>query len=68
MDEIQTIELHPQYVVDESGNRHSVLLSVKEYEHLLDIIEDINDAAALDKAVAGSNDLVDLEQAEAELK
>ena len=67
MDKQDTVELHPRYVVDAQGKRHSVLLSVREYEQLLDLIEDSNDASALDKAVEESTELIDLEELEAEL-
>ena len=36
--------LHPQYVTDENGNRVSVLLPLREYETLLEDIEDLQDA------------------------
>jgi hypothetical protein len=37
-------QLHPQYVTDEQGNRVSVLLSVAEYNELL---EDLDALAAV---------------------
>ena len=33
--------LHPQYVIDEKGQRRSVLLSIEEYQELLDSAQDI---------------------------
>jgi hypothetical protein len=54
MSDMQAIEVHPQYLVDEEGQRHSVLLSLAEFEALMELVEDLNDAAALDKAVAAS--------------
>ena len=36
--------LHPQSVTDENGNRVSVLLPLREYETLLEDIEDLQDA------------------------
>jgi len=42
---------NPQYLVDDQGRRQGVLLSVEEYQRLLDALEDQLDAADLDEAV-----------------
>jgi len=49
------IALKPQYVTDEEGHRQAVVLSLAEFEAILELIEDHNDAEALDKAVAESS-------------
>ena len=41
--------LHPQYVIDEKGQRRSVLLSIEEYQELLESAQDVIDAALIDK-------------------
>ena len=41
--------LHPQYVVDEKGQRRSVLLSIKKYQELLESAQDVIDAALIDE-------------------
>ena len=38
------VDLHPQYVTDEKGNRTSVLIPIKEYYELL---EDLDDQAVI---------------------
>ncbi|MBK1642630.1 hypothetical protein CKO12_12240 [Chromatium okenii] len=38
------MQLHPQYITDEDGNRLSVLLPLEEYEVLLDRLEDLQDS------------------------
>ncbi|MBM3333147.1 hypothetical protein FJY63_00635 [Candidatus Sumerlaeota bacterium] len=43
--------IHPQFVVDDKGQKRSVLLSVADYERLLRRLEDLEDALALDDAV-----------------
>jgi hypothetical protein len=53
--------MHPQFLVDETGKRRSVVLSIEEFEGLMELVEDLNDAAALDAAVAGSSGLVDFD-------
>jgi len=50
-----SVEIHPQYLVDESGERTSVLLSIEEFEALIAHMEQDEadlalDAAALDRA------------------
>ena len=34
-------ELHPQYITDEAGKRVSVVLSIEEYQELLEDLEDL---------------------------
>jgi len=41
--------LHPQYVIDEKGQRRSVLLSIEEYQELLESAQDVIDAALIDE-------------------
>ena len=37
-------ELHPQFITDESGNKHSVVLPMADFQEL---IEDLEDLAAV---------------------
>jgi hypothetical protein len=39
----------PRYVVDEKGRRRSVLLSIKEYQELLESAQDVIDADLIDE-------------------
>ncbi len=41
----------PQFVVDDKGRKRAVLLSIKEYQEMIDHIEDLEDALELDDAV-----------------
>ncbi|MGH3145797.1 MAG: hypothetical protein ACRDTR_08345 [Rubrobacter sp.] len=56
-----------QYIVDENGERVSVLLPVGEYERMVEELEDLEDARAADEvraAVArGEDEFVPYEQA-----
>ena len=36
-----TVDLHPRFIVDETGNRESVLLPYSEFESLLEDLEDL---------------------------
>ncbi|MBV9656698.1 MAG: hypothetical protein JO295_01185 [Verrucomicrobia bacterium] len=57
------MSLAPQFVVDANGNKTAVLLSIEEYEELL---EDLHDLAAL--AERKGEPTVPLEEVIAELK
>ena len=52
----------PQYVVDDRGERRGVLLTLAEYQRLLDALEDQLDAADLDEAVRAGEGLVPYDQ------
>jgi len=42
--------LKPKYLVDEKGHKKAVVLSLKEYENIMELIEDLEDANDLLKA------------------
>lgn len=41
-----------RYIVDETGERVSVVLDVEEYERLMQALEDLEDLRAADEALA----------------
>jgi len=43
-----SVEVHPQFVVDAEGKTQSVLLSIKDYEALMDQIEDLEDTIVVE--------------------
>lgn len=42
--------LHPKFVTDEKGNKSAVLLPIKEYDKLLEELEDAADVRAYEEA------------------
>lgn len=36
--------IKPKYVIDEKGNKKAVVLSLKEYNNFIEMIEDLEDA------------------------
>jgi PHD/YefM family antitoxin component YafN of YafNO toxin-antitoxin module len=42
--------LHPKYITDEKGNKNAVVLPIKEYDRLLEELEDADDIKAYDEA------------------
>lgn len=43
--------MEAQYIVDQHGDRQSVILSIEEYERLLEAAQELADIAAHDEAV-----------------
>jgi hypothetical protein len=42
--------MKPQYIIDESGKKVSVILSVEDYDHLMDVLDDACCAKLYDQA------------------
>ena len=42
--------VHPQFVVDESGERRGVILPIEEYRELMESLQDVIDASLIDDA------------------
>jgi len=51
------IAIKPQYLTDEEGHRTAVVLSLEEFEAVMELVEDRNDAEALDRAIEESSGL-----------
>lgn len=43
-------KIHPEYIISQKGQKKAVVLGLKEYEAILDRIEDLEDANDLLKA------------------
>jgi hypothetical protein len=63
--------MEARYITDASGKRRSVILSIEEYEKLLEAFEDLQDLRAADKALreieSGENELVPWGQVEGKI-
>jgi PHD/YefM family antitoxin component YafN of YafNO toxin-antitoxin module len=61
-----------RYVVDENGKRVAVLLSVEEYERMVEELEELEGIHAYDEAVAelerGEDELIPFDQAVREIE
>jgi hypothetical protein len=60
--------LHPEYVVDEKARKKSVLISIAEWQQLLEAIEELDDIRAYDQAKKEPGDLVPFEEAVRQIK
>ena len=57
-----------QYLVDEKGRRTGVVLSIKEYEDLIEAAEQRDDIAHLDEARKVEGEPITLEELEVQLR
>ena len=63
-----TALVSPRFVVDAKGQRRSVLLSMAEYGRLMQRLEDLEDALALDEAVRSAQGFRDYSDVRGELQ
>ncbi|MCX6375605.1 MAG: hypothetical protein NTU88_06155 [Armatimonadetes bacterium] len=61
-------KVKPRYLVDENGQRVSVILDIEEYEKLLADLEELQDIRAYDEAMASGEEAIPLEQAIEEIE
>jgi PHD/YefM family antitoxin component YafN of YafNO toxin-antitoxin module len=62
------VTVNPQYVVDEKQQRRAVLISIDEWERILDDLEELEDVRAYDMAKTGPQNAVPFEQAVREIE
>jgi len=62
------LKLKERYVVDEQGNRISVVLDIADYEELLNQLEELECIRAYDAAKVSKDQAVPFEQAVAEIE
>ena len=55
--------LHPQYLIDERGEKVSVLLSINDFDSILKDLDELEDILLYDKAKMEREDLVSAENA-----
>jgi PHD/YefM family antitoxin component YafN of YafNO toxin-antitoxin module len=64
--------MEARYIVDENGKRTGVILSIEEYERMIEALEDLEDVKLYYEAKAalqrGESEVVPLEQAMREIR
>jgi hypothetical protein len=60
--------LTESFVIDAKGNRVGVFLPIKEYNKILEDLEDLQDIKAFDKATSRKQEFVSLEKALKEIE
>ncbi len=56
-----------QFVVDTVGNETAVMLDYKDWEELITLLEDIEDAEEFSRSINSEEELIPWDQAKAEL-
>jgi hypothetical protein len=62
------LKLKERYVVDDQGNRISVVLDIADYQELLEELEELESIRAYDAAKASGDQAISFEQAVAEIE
>ncbi len=62
------MQLAPKYVVDKGGRKREVLLTVRDYEKLMQELEDLRDALELEDRARTVKQLVPYEEVRKRLK
>ena len=57
------IIVHPQYITDAEGNKISVILPVKEFEALLEELDEMEDVRLYDEAMKEDEESIPIEEA-----
>ncbi|MBI2907414.1 MAG: hypothetical protein HYX92_07165 [Chloroflexi bacterium] len=61
------LTIHPEYLVDENQRRKAVVLSLAEWQQVVEELEELDDIRAYDKAKSGPQESVPFEQAVREI-
>lgn len=55
--------INPQYIIDKKGNRISVVISVTEYETIMDELEELEDIRLFDDAKSVNESSIPIDKA-----
>ena len=62
------VTVHPDYVVDEEKRPKAVVLSIQEWEKVVEELEELEDIREYDRAKAGSQESVPFDRAVREIE
>jgi len=57
------IELHPEYVLDEKGQKKAILLPYEQWEQIIDALEELEDIRLYDKAKSAKSEPIQFDEA-----
>ena len=57
------VKLNPQYVIDKEQHPKAVLLTIEEWQKVVEELEELDDIRAYDKAKDGSQETLPFDQA-----
>lgn len=55
--------LHPQYITDSKGKKISVILPIKEFEHILEQLDELEDIRLYDESKADNGLVIPVDEA-----
>lgn len=62
------IDVHEDYLVNDKGERKAVVLTMSDWERILEALEDLEDIRLFDEAAKEPSDPIPFEQAMEELR
>ena len=62
------VPVHPRYMVDENQRRTAVVLSLEEWQRIVEELEVLDEIRAYDEAKSGSQESIPFEQAVREIE
>jgi PHD/YefM family antitoxin component YafN of YafNO toxin-antitoxin module len=62
------ISIKGRYVVDEKGKKTGVILDIKDYQRILDELEELESIRAYDSAKASGDEIVSFDEAVKEIE
>ena len=60
--------MDPQYIIDEKGNHTAVVLSIRDYQQILEELEELESIRAYDAAKASGDEVIPFGQAIKEIE
>ena len=59
---------HPEFVIDEDKRKKAVIITIKEWEEIIEDLEELEDIRAYDKTKSEPQDSIPFEQAVNEIR
>lgn len=57
------LTINPKYITDQVGNKISVVLSVKEFEAMVEMLDDLEDIRLYDEAIKSEDPSIPIDEA-----
>ncbi len=57
------VDIHPQYITDNSGNKLSVVLAMEEFKNIMQELEEFEDIRLYDKAKLDNEPSIPIDEA-----
>lgn len=57
------LRINPKYITDQDGNKISVVISVKEFESMMEMLDEMEDVRIYDKAKLSDDPSIPIDEA-----